>query len=107
MNDCCLTIHMCACVCVFHPNCFLKRDTAGDARTNVLLWTPTHGPASVCRSAGTYLHQFYADTGCSLEDLPEAMDDRDRWGERELGKSALSLRLDDDNEIQIIMSTVH
>ena len=28
------------------------------------------------------LHQLFADTGCSLEDLPGAMDDKDRWSER-------------------------
>ena len=32
--------------------------------------------------ARTYIQQLCADTGCSLEDLPEAMDDRERWQER-------------------------
>ena len=30
----------------------------------------------------TYIQQLCADTGCSSEDLPEAMDDRERWQER-------------------------
>ena len=30
----------------------------------------------------TYLPQFYTDTGCSMEDLPKAMGDRDEWRER-------------------------
>ena len=34
--------------------------------------------ASVGWRARTYLHQHGADTGCSLEDLPGAMNDRDR-----------------------------
>ena len=38
------------------------------------------------------------DIGCNLEDLPRAMDDRNIWGERELGKSALSDQLDDDDD---------
>ena len=65
-----------------------------------LLWTSTHRRASVGWSARTYLHQLCADTGCSLEDLPEVMDDKDEWREREreLGKSVLSERLvEDDN----------
>ena len=32
--------------------------------------------------ARTYLQQLCANTGCSLEDLPGAMDDRDGWWER-------------------------
>ena len=50
---------------------------------DVLLGTPPHGRASVGRPARTYQQQFCSDTGCSLEDLPRVMDDRDRWKERE------------------------
>ena len=32
--------------------------------------------------ARTYIQQFYEDTGCSPEDRPEAMKDREKWGER-------------------------
>ena len=38
------------------------------------------------RPARTYLQQPCADTGCSLKDLPGAMDDSDGWGEREREK---------------------
>ena len=61
------------------------QDTAGEVGTNlcdILLWTPSHGRAKAGRPAGTYIQQLCADTGCSLEDLPEAMDDRDGWQER-------------------------
>ena len=34
------------------------------------------------RPARTYIQQLCADTGCNLEDLPEAMDDREGWQER-------------------------
>ena len=41
------------------------------------------------------------DTGCSLEDQPEAMNDRDRWREREReresGKSVLVTRFHEDD----------
>ena len=30
----------------------------------------------------TYLQQLCTDTGCSLEDLPVALDDRDEWRDR-------------------------
>ena len=51
-----------------------------DLISDVLLWTPSHKHASVGRPARTYIQQLCTDTGCSSEDLPEAMDDRD--GER-------------------------
>ena len=50
--------------------------------SDVLLWTPTHGWARAGRTARTYIQQLCEDTGCSPEDLPEAMNDRERWWER-------------------------
>ena len=64
--------------------------------SDVLLWTPIHGCASIGRPARTYLHWLCADTGCSLENLLGAMDDRDWWKERESGKSMLTVRLDNN-----------
>ena len=43
----------------------------------------SEGRVSVRRPARTYLQQFCRDTECSLEDLPEAMDDRIGRRERE------------------------
>ena len=34
------------------------------------------------RPVRTYIQQLYANTGCSPENLPVAMDDRDGWRER-------------------------
>ena len=53
---------------------------------------PTNQPAK------TYLQQLCMYTGCSLEDLPEAMDDGDGERERELGKSVRARRHDDDDD---------
>ena len=50
--------------------------------SDVLLWTPTHGRAKAGRLARTYIQQLCEDTGCSPEDLPEAMNDREKWRER-------------------------
>ena len=50
--------------------------------SGVLLWTLSHGRAKAGRPAQTYIQQLRADTGCSPEDQPEAMDDRE-VGERE------------------------
>ena len=50
--------------------------------SDVLLWTPSYGRASVGRPARTYAQQLCTDTGCSLKDLPEAMNDRDGWRDR-------------------------
>ena len=48
----------------------------------VFLWTPTHGRAKAGRPARTYIQQLCEDTGCCPEDLPEAMNDREKWRER-------------------------
>ena len=40
------------------------------------------GRPSVGRPARTYLQQLCTDTGCSLEDLPEAMGNWDEWWEK-------------------------
>ena len=55
--------------------------------TNILLWTHRCWPTS------KILCQLCADTECSLENLPRAMDDRD--SKRESGKSMLSAQLYD------------
>ena len=47
-----------------------------------LLWTPTYGQAKAGRPARTYIQQLFEDTACSPEDLPEAMNDREKWRER-------------------------
>ena len=59
--------------------CWRSRD---EFISNILLWTPSHGQAKAGWPARTYIQQFCADTGCSLEDLPGAMDDRDGWQEK-------------------------
>ena len=50
--------------------------------SDVLLWTPTHGRAKAGRPAQTYIQQLCEDTGCSPEDLPEVMNDGEKWRER-------------------------
>ena len=50
--------------------------------SDVLLWTPTYGQAKAGRPARTYIQQLCADTGCSPEDLSEAMNDREKWREK-------------------------
>ena len=46
--------------------------------SDVLLFTPSHGWVNVGRPVRTYLQQLCTDTGYSLEDLPEAIDNRDK-----------------------------
>ena len=50
--------------------------------SDVLLRTPTYGRAKAGRPARTYIQQLCEDTGCSLEDLPEEINDREKWRER-------------------------
>ena len=60
-------------------HCWRSRD---ELIRDVLLWTPTHGRAKAGWPARTYIQQLCEDTGCSPEDLPEAMNDREKWRER-------------------------
>ena len=48
----------------------------GEIISDVLLWTPSHGRAIAGRPGRTHIQQLCEDTGCSSEDLPEAMNDR-------------------------------
>ena len=50
--------------------------------SDVLLWTPTYGCAKAGRPPRTYIQQLCEDMGCNPEDLPEAMNDREKWRER-------------------------
>ena len=50
--------------------------------SDVLLWTSTHGRAKAERPARTYIQQLCDDTGCCPEDLPEAMNDKEKCRER-------------------------
>ena len=54
----------------------------GELISDVLLWTPAHGRARAGRPAQTYIQQLCEDTECCPEDLPEAMNDREKWRER-------------------------
>ena len=60
-------------------HCWRSRDKL---ISDVLLWTPTHGRAKAGRPARTYIQQLCEDTGCCPEDLPEAMNDREKRRER-------------------------
>ena len=60
-------------------HCWGSRD---ELISDVFLWTPTYGRAKAGRPARTYIQQLCGDTGCSPEDLPEAMNDRKRWREK-------------------------
>ena len=50
--------------------------------SDVLLWTTAYGQAKAGRPARIYTQQLCEDTGCSPEDLSEAMNNREKWRER-------------------------
>ena len=60
-------------------HCWKSKD---ELISNLLQRTPSHRWAKLGRPARTYMQQPCGDTGCSLEDMPGAMNDRDRWWER-------------------------
>ena len=56
-------------------HCWRSKD---ELISDVLLWTPAYGQAKAGRQARNYIQQLCEDTGCSSEDLPEAMNDREK-----------------------------
>ena len=60
-------------------HCWRSRD---ELISDVLLWTPSHSRVKARRPAWTYIQQLCEDIECSPEDLPEAMNDRERWRTR-------------------------
>ena len=60
-------------------HCWRSKD---ELISDVLQWTPAYGQAKAGRPARTYIQQLCEDTGCSPEDLPKAMNDREKWRER-------------------------
>ena len=60
-------------------HCWRSRD---EFISDVLLWTPTYGRAKAGRPARSYIQQLCEDRGWSPEDLPEAMNDTEKWRER-------------------------
>ena len=59
-------------------HCWRSRD---ELISDLLLWNPTYGRAKAGRTARTYIQKLCEDTGCSPEDLPEAMNDREKCRE--------------------------
>ena len=71
------------CTCLLSRKLFkLDEPDMQELIRDLLLWTPTHGRAKAGRPARTYIQQLCEDTGCCPEDLPEAMNDREKWRER-------------------------
>ena len=60
-------------------HCWRSRD---ELISDVLLWAPSHGRANTGHPARTYIQQLCAYTGCSPEDLPKTMNNREVWQER-------------------------
>ena len=59
-------------------HCWRSRD---ELVNDALLWTPSHRRAKAGRQVRTYIQQLCANTGCSPEDLPKVMDNREVWRE--------------------------
>ena len=57
-------------------HCWRNRD---ELISDLPLWTPLHGQAKAGRPARIFMQRLGAEKGCSTENLPEAMDDRERW----------------------------
>ena len=63
-----------------HAGCYWR--SRDELISDVLLWTPTYAWAKAGWPARTYIQQLCEDTGCSLEDQPEVMNDREKWREK-------------------------
>ena len=60
-------------------HCWRSKD---ELINDVLRWILAYGQAKAGRPAWTYIQQLCEDTGGSPEDLPKAMNDREKWRER-------------------------
>ena len=60
-------------------HCWRSKD---ELISDVLLWTPAYGQAKAGWPAQTYIKQLCEDTGCNPEDLPKAMNNKEKWRER-------------------------
>ena len=60
-------------------HCWRNKD---ELISDVFQWITAYCQAKTGRSARTCIQQLCEDTGCSPEDLPEAMNDREKWRER-------------------------
>ena len=60
----------------------VRRTRLGRAHKWCAPMDPTYGRAKAGRPARTYIQQLCEDTGCSPEDLTEAMNERVTWRER-------------------------
>ena len=60
-------------------HCWRSRD---ELIRDVLLWTPSHGRRKAGQPARTYIQKLSADMGCSTEDLPEAINNKEEWRDR-------------------------
>ena len=60
-------------------HCWRSRD---ELISSLLRGTPTYGRAKSGRPARTYIQQLCEDMGCRHEDLPLALNDREKWRER-------------------------
>ena len=60
-------------------HCWRSRD---ELISDILLWTSKYGREKAGWPARIYIQQLCKDMGCSPEDPPEAMNDREKWRER-------------------------
>ena len=63
-------------------SCFCRAICGGPQEYITYELVLASGQAKAGRPARTYIQQLCEDTGCSPEDLPEAMNDREKWRER-------------------------
>ena len=62
----------------FAGHCYRNKS---ELASELLLWKPTYGKRSRGAPAKTYIDQLTADVGCSSEELPAMMLDKDLWRE--------------------------
>ena len=79
-------------------HCWISRDKL---ISDVHLWTPTYGRAKAGRPVRTYIQQLCENMGCSPENQPEPMNDREKWRERAWISVLAAWHDDDDNYIQL------
>ena len=63
----------------FAGHCWRSKD---ELVSDLLMWQPRHGKRTPGRPCKTYINQLVEDTGCTAEELPTLMNDREGWRKR-------------------------
>ena len=100
----CVCVCVCACLCV--SVCDYIYVYIYIFISDVLLWTPAYRRAKAGRPARTYMQQLCEDAGCGPEDLPEGMNNREKWRQRVRDVRTIILDISSCNRAELLKAEI-